>query len=133
MLVRVILSFAFASKEEVGWDPTIRPFVRADGTRQYRIDVEDAEWTRGRDNVTTVLKEELKVVDAAAKKLEDQVGGRKKARDVMAFVDRVRSGQVVLEGDGIGGAGGFSAALLAKGTLLNCSAKSGWLLTSFRT
>lgn len=82
---------------------------------KYRIDVEDTEWAKGRENVTNVLKEELKVVDAAVKKLEEQVGGRKKARDVMAFVDRVRNGQVVLEGDGIGGAGGFSASLLAKG------------------
>ncbi|KAF1957822.1 hypothetical protein CC80DRAFT_534344 [Byssothecium circinans] len=82
---------------------------------KYRIEVEDNEWARGRDNVTNLLKEELKVVEAAVKRLEDQVGGRKKARDVMTFIDRVRSGQVVLEGDGIGGAGGFSAALLSKG------------------
>jgi len=33
----------------------------------------------------------------------------------MSFIDRVRNGQVVLEGDGIGGAGGFSSALLHKG------------------
>jgi GTP-binding protein EngB required for normal cell division len=82
---------------------------------KYRIEVEDNEWAKGRDNVQQVLKEELKVCEAAVKHLEDQVGGRKKARDVMAFIDRVRSGQVVLEGDGIGGAGGFSAALLQKG------------------
>ncbi|CAI6341003.1 unnamed protein product [Periconia digitata] len=82
---------------------------------KYRIEVEDNEWAKGRENVTNVLKEELKVVEAAAKKLEDQVGGRKKVRDVMAFIDRVRNGQVVLEGDGIGGAGGFSASLLGKG------------------
>ncbi|KAF2646182.1 hypothetical protein P280DRAFT_415193 [Massarina eburnea CBS 473.64] len=82
---------------------------------KYRIEVEDNEWARGRDNVTNALKEELKVVEAAAKKLEEHVGGRKKARDVMSFIDRVRGGQVVLEGDGIGGAGGYSAALLAKG------------------
>ena len=58
----------------------------------------------------------MKVVEAAVKQLEDQVGGRKKVRDVMSFIDRVRSGQVALEGDGVGGAGGFSSALLAKGT-----------------
>lgn len=85
---------------------------------KYRIDVEDNEWAKGRENVTNVLKEELKVCEAAAKKLEDQMGGRKKVRDVMGFIDRVRNGQVVLEGDGVGGAGGFSAALLAKGMLL---------------
>jgi pimeloyl-ACP methyl ester carboxylesterase len=44
------------------------------------------------------------------------MGGKKKVRDVTAFIDRVRSGQVVLEGDGVGGAGGFSAALLHKGS-----------------
>lgn len=84
---------------------------------KYRIEVEDNEWAKGRDNVTSVLKEELKVCESAVKKLEEQMGGRKKVRDVMAFIDRVRSGQVVLEGDGIGGAGGFSAALLQKGML----------------
>ncbi|KAL7773209.1 hypothetical protein CFE70_003173 [Pyrenophora teres f. teres 0-1] len=82
---------------------------------KYRIEVEDNEWTKGRENVTAVLKDELKVVESAVKQLEDQVGGRKRVRDVMSFIDRVRSGQVVLEGDGVGGAGGFSSALLAKG------------------
>ncbi|KAF2205654.1 hypothetical protein GQ43DRAFT_406911 [Delitschia confertaspora ATCC 74209] len=82
---------------------------------KYRIEVDDHEWTRGRDNVTHVLKDELKVCEGAAKKLEEQMGGKKKVKDVMAFIDRVRSGQVVLEGDGVGGAGGFSAALLQKG------------------
>ncbi|KAF2851386.1 mitochondrial dynamin GTPase-like protein [Plenodomus tracheiphilus IPT5] len=82
---------------------------------KYRIEVEDHEWAKGRDNVALVLKDELKVVEAAVKQLEDQVGGRKKVKDVMSFIDRVRTGQVVLEGDGVGGAGGFSSALLAKG------------------
>jgi len=82
---------------------------------KYRIDVDDAEWTKGRDNVTNVLKEEAKVCEAAAKRLEEQMGGKKKVKDVISFIDRVRSGQVVLEGDGVGGAGGFSAALLQKG------------------
>jgi hypothetical protein len=83
---------------------------------KYRIEVEDSEWARGRENVTAVLKDELKTVESAVKQLEDQVGGRKRVRDVTSFIDRVRSGQVVLEGDGVGGAGGFSSALLAKGT-----------------
>jgi GTP-binding protein EngB required for normal cell division len=82
---------------------------------KYRIEVEDSEWTKGRENVTMVLKDELKVCESAVKRLEDQMGGRKKVKDVMSFIDRVRGGQVVLEGDGIGGAGGFSSALLAKG------------------
>lgn len=82
---------------------------------KYRIEVEDNEWAKGRENVTAVLKDELKTVEAAVKQLEEQVGGRKRVRDVMSFIDRVRGGQVVLEGDGVGGAGGFSSALLAKG------------------
>lgn len=86
---------------------------------KYRIEVEDHEWTKGRDNVTAVLKDELKVCEAAVKQLEDQAGGRKKVKDVMGFIDRVRGGQVVLEGDGVGGAGGFSSALLAKGMCLS--------------
>ena len=82
---------------------------------KYRIEVEDSEWTKGRTSVTNVLKDELKVCELAAKGLEEQVGGRKKVKDVMSFIDRVRNGQVVLEGDGVGGAGGYSSALLQKG------------------
>jgi GTP-binding protein EngB required for normal cell division len=100
------LSYDIADELEI----CIKPY-------KYRIELEDNEWARGRENVTAVLKEELKVCEAAAKRLEDQAGGRKKVRDVMAFIDRVRGGQVVLEGDGIGGAGGFSAPLLAKGNV----------------
>lgn len=83
---------------------------------KYRIDLEDNEWAKGRENVTAVLKEELKVAESASKRLEEHMGGRKKVKDVMSFIDRVRSGQVVLEGDGVGGAGGFSQALLSKGS-----------------
>lgn len=82
---------------------------------KYRIHLDDTEWTRGRDSIAKVLKEELKDCEAAVKNVENEVGGRKKLRDVMAFIDRVREGKVVLEGDGVGGAGGFSSALLAKG------------------
>ncbi|KAF2398599.1 protein MGM1, mitochondrial precursor [Trichodelitschia bisporula] len=82
---------------------------------KYRIELDDNEWAKGRDNITSVLKEELRVCEAAVKHVETEVGGRKKLRDVMGFIDRVRNGQVVLEGDGVGGAGGFSAALLRKG------------------
>ncbi|KAL5525362.1 hypothetical protein ACEPAF_9232 [Sanghuangporus sanghuang] len=39
LLIHVFLSLAFATKEELGWDPTIRPFIRDDGRRVYRIDV----------------------------------------------------------------------------------------------
>ncbi|KAL8742572.1 MAG: hypothetical protein Q9190_004969 [Brigantiaea leucoxantha] len=82
---------------------------------KFEIEVEDNEWARGRQNVTAVLRNELKACDGALKDVENGVGGKKRLRDVMGFIDRVRRGEVVLEGDGVGGAGGFSSALLAKG------------------
>ncbi|GAB7354191.1 hypothetical protein MBLNU459_g4743t1 [Dothideomycetes sp. NU459] len=82
---------------------------------KHRIDLEDSEWSRGRENVTTVLKGELKDCENAMKIVETDMGGKKKFRDVVSFIDRVRKGDVVLEGSSGGGAGGFSAALLAKG------------------
>ncbi|KAF9882718.1 dynamin-like GTPase mgm1 [Aspergillus nanangensis] len=81
---------------------------------KFEIEVEDPEWAKGRENVSKVLKDELRSCEAALKRVEDTVGKRK-LKDVMGFVDRVRKGDVVLEGDGTGGAGGFSSALLAKG------------------
>ncbi|KAH1488375.1 hypothetical protein LV164_000982 [Aspergillus fumigatus] len=81
---------------------------------KFEIEVEDPEWAKGRENVSRVLKEELKACDAAYRRVEEAVG-KKKFKDVMAFVDKVRKGEVVLEGDGAAGAGGFSSALLNKG------------------
>ena len=40
LLLRVLLSLSFASAEELGWDPTIRPFIGPDGNRLFRIDVD---------------------------------------------------------------------------------------------
>lgn len=85
---------------------------------KYRIDLEDSEWSRGRENIAAVLKAELRDCDAAVKTVEGEMGGRKRYKDVVAFIDRVRKGDVVLEGNSGGGAGGFSAALLAKGMSL---------------
>lgn len=82
---------------------------------KFRVSVDDAEWRRGRANIAEVLKRELHDCDNATKTVEEQIGGKRKAKDVVAFIDRVRHGEVVLEGDGVGGAGGFSAALLLKG------------------
>jgi GTP-binding protein EngB required for normal cell division len=87
---------------------------------KYRIELEDTEWARGRENIGNVLKDELRVCEQAVRSVEDQVGGKRKLKDVMGFIDRVREGKVVLEGDGVGGAGGFSAALLKKGELRSC-------------
>lgn len=83
---------------------------------KYEIEVEDIEWAKARQDITRILKEELRACEAAVKNVEDNVGGKRKLGDVMNFIDRVRRREVVLEGDGIGGAGGFSAALLSKGT-----------------
>lgn len=81
---------------------------------KFEIEVEDPEWHKARENVGKVLKEELKACESALKQVEDGVGKRK-LKDVMSFVDRVRKGDVTLEGNGAGGAGGFSSALLQKG------------------
>ncbi len=84
---------------------------------KYEIEVDDAEWAKGRQNVSAVLRKELNACEAAQKNTESAVGGKRKLNDVMGFIDRVRQGEVVLEGDGVGGGGGFSAALLAKGNI----------------
>lgn len=73
---------------------------------KFEIDVDDVDWSKGRESATETLKDEMKACEAASKEVEQQVGGKKKLGDVMAFVDRVRKGEVVVEGDGRGGAGG---------------------------
>ncbi|TAQ84880.1 hypothetical protein B7494_g6794 [Chlorociboria aeruginascens] len=82
---------------------------------KFEIDVEDTEWSRGRENVASVLKKELSACDDAVKNVEKIVGGKRKLKDVMCFVDKARKGDVIVEGDGSSGAGGFSSALLARG------------------
>jgi hypothetical protein len=49
------------------------------------------------------------------KSVEKSVGGRRKLKDVMGFVDKARKGEVEVVGDGASGAGGFSSDLLQKG------------------
>lgn len=85
---------------------------------KHRIDVEDAEWAKARENVKKLLKDELRSCKAAFKDVETEVNqrhGKKKLADVMNFIDRVRRGDIKLEGAGVGGAGGFSLALLHVG------------------
>lgn len=82
---------------------------------KYRIELEDSDWTEGRENVSLVLKEELKTCEDAFNAVEKEVGGKSRMKDVTGFIDRIRKGDVVLEGDGAGGAGGFSSALLRRG------------------
>ncbi|PHH81166.1 hypothetical protein CDD80_56 [Ophiocordyceps camponoti-rufipedis] len=86
----------------------IKPF-------KFDIDVEEREWAQGRQHVGKVLKKELQDCEAALANLESSVGSRKKLNEVMNFVDKARKGDIIIEGDGRSGAGGFSAALLSKG------------------
>ncbi|KAH8891405.1 hypothetical protein GQ53DRAFT_824006 [Thozetella sp. PMI_491] len=86
----------------------IKPF-------KFEIDIEEREWNQGREHVGGVLKAELTHCESALKSLEASVGGRRKLREVMNFIDKVRRGDIVVEGEGRSGAGGFSAALLTKG------------------
>lgn len=85
----------------------IKPF-------KFEIEVEDSEWNKGREGAARALRSELKACEAAHKQLEQTVG-RRKLNDVVGFVDRVRKGDVHLEGDSAAGAGGFSSALLQTG------------------
>ena len=84
---------------------------------KFEIEVDETEWAKARQNVVATLKRELQDCDRARTALQDAVGGKRRLKDVVAFVDRARKGDVVLEGDGTGGAGGYSAALLQKGIL----------------
>jgi GTP-binding protein EngB required for normal cell division len=83
---------------------------------KFEIDVEQNEWSRGRENVAGVLTQELKDVEDAVKHVEREVGGKRKLRDVVSYVEKCRKGDVTIEGDGSSGAGGFSSALLQKGS-----------------
>ncbi|KAK1754721.1 protein msp1, mitochondrial [Echria macrotheca] len=98
-----------------------RAYTTSDGIEfslkpyKYEVDIQPQEWQQGRDHIAGVLKTELEHCQAAMKQLEGVVGGRKKLKEVMTFVDKARKGEVVVEGETRNGAGGFSAALLAKG------------------
>ena len=83
---------------------------------KFEIDIEQREWSQGREHAGHVLKKELKDCDSALTQLETAVGGRRKMKEVMAFVDKARKGDIIVEGDGRSGAGGYSAALLSKGS-----------------
>lgn len=101
----------------------IKPF-------KYEIDVDDNEWSRSRQNAAKSLKRELQECETAEKSVAEMIGGKRKLKDVLSFIDRVRGGEVVLEGDGTGGAGGFSASLLQKGqshfTAIKCKTDNGF-------
>ncbi|KAL7625313.1 mitochondrial dynamin GTPase Msp1 [Parahypoxylon ruwenzoriense] len=85
----------------------IKPF-------KFDIDMEEREWTTGREHAQGVLRKELDACEGAMKDLETTVGGRRKLKEVISFVDKARKGDVIVEGDSRG-AGGFSAELLSRG------------------
>ncbi|KAL2179162.1 P-loop containing nucleoside triphosphate hydrolase protein [Thermothelomyces heterothallicus CBS 202.75] len=98
-----------------------RSYATSDGIeislKPYKFDpdIQPNEWAQGREHVVGVLQGELEQCQAAMKSLENSVGGRKKLKEVMSFVDKARKGEIIVEGDHPSGAGGFSAALLARG------------------
>lgn len=98
-----------------------RAYTTSDGIEfslkpyKYEVDIHQQEWNQGREHVADVLKTELEHCQTAMKNLENTVGGKKKLKEVMAFVDKARRGDIVVEGETRNGAGGFSAALLARG------------------
>ena len=81
---------------------------------KFEIEVDSSEWAKGRDSAAKVLKKELLACEDAKRQLEGLVGKRK-LKDVVGFIDRVRKAETHLEGDGGAGAGGFSSALLRQG------------------
>ncbi|KAE8447242.1 hypothetical protein EG329_010936 [Mollisiaceae sp. DMI_Dod_QoI] len=85
---------------------------------KFEIDVEDGEWARGRENVGNVLQNELRACEDAVKSVEKTVGGRRKLKDVMSFVDKARKGEVEVVGDGASGAGKEAIFLRDRATLL---------------
>ncbi|KAK2598972.1 mitochondrial dynamin GTPase Msp1 [Conoideocrella luteorostrata] len=86
----------------------IKPF-------KFEIEIEEREWSQGRQHVGEVLKKELYDCEAALNGLETSIGGRRKMKEVINFIDKTRKGDIIVDGDGRSGAGGFSASLLAKG------------------
>ena len=82
---------------------------------KFEIELEGREWDAGREHAAHTLKDELAACQEAMKRLEASVGGRRRLGEVVAFVDKARRGDVVVDGDGRSGAGGFSAALLQLG------------------
>jgi len=98
-----------------------RSYATSDGIeislKPYKFDpdIQPNEWEKGREHVVGVLQGELEQCQGALKNLENSVGGRKKLKEVMSFVEKARKGDIMVEGDHPSGAGGFSAALLARG------------------
>jgi replication fork clamp-binding protein CrfC len=96
---------------------SIKPFKPLrNRDKQRDIKVEGPEWESGREHAANLLNAELSQCQGALKELEKVAGGRWKLKEVMNFVDKARKGSIMVE-ETRHGAGGFSAQLLAQGTL----------------
>ncbi|OJJ49821.1 hypothetical protein ASPZODRAFT_128352 [Penicilliopsis zonata CBS 506.65] len=102
---RILNDRFFSTSDQV--ENCIKPY-------KFEIELEEPEWAKARENAGRVLRDELRACESALKRVEETVGKRK-LKDVMSFIDHVRKGEIVLEGDGSAGAGGFSSALLERG------------------
>ncbi|KAK3680695.1 hypothetical protein B0T22DRAFT_474511 [Podospora appendiculata] len=92
-----------------GIETSLKPY-------RFDVDIQDHEWTQGREHVSGVLKTELEHCQTAMKKLEEVFGDKKRLREVMTFIDRVRKRDIVVGRESeTSGAGGFSGELLARG------------------
>ncbi|SPN98885.1 related to dynamin-like protein [Cephalotrichum gorgonifer] len=97
--------------------PTVDGVEHAIKPYKFRLNIDDREWKEGREHSAGLLQKELKLCESALKDMEKTVGGGRKLKDVMSFVDKARRGDVIVDGDSEArtGAGGFSADLLAEG------------------
>ncbi|KAK4191625.1 P-loop containing nucleoside triphosphate hydrolase protein [Podospora australis] len=102
----VLADRAYATSD--GIEISLKPY-------KFDPDIQPNEWAQGKEHVVGVLQGELEQCQSALKSVENSVGGRKRLREVMNFVDKARKGEILIEGDHPSGAGGFSAALLARG------------------
>lgn len=99
--------------------PTVDGVEHAIKPYKFRLSIDDREWREGKDHSILLLQKELKLCESALKDVGSSVGGWRKLKDVMSFVDKSRRGEIIVDGDSENrtGAGGFSADLLAEGTL----------------
>lgn len=97
--------------------PTVDGVEHAIKPYKFRLNIEDREWQKGREHSAILLQRELKLCESALKDVEKSVGGWRKLKDVMSFVDKARKGDVIIDGESETrtGAGGFSADLLTEG------------------
>lgn len=97
--------------------PTVDGVEHAIKPYKFRLNIGDREWREGREHSANLLQKELKLCESALKDVETSVGGWRRLKDVMSFVDKARKGDIIVDGESETrtGAGGFSADLLTEG------------------